>query len=435
MNQTVPGAFSGLGRKHALVLGISYLGWVFDIMDMFLLVLVKDSAMRDLLGPAASGESVKEYAAYAVSLTLVGWSLGGLIFGVITDKWGRTRTMALTIVIYSVFTGLCGFAQTAQQLLILRFIAALGIGGEWAAGASIIAEVFPARSRAWGAGILQSASAIGFMAAIVLERAVGGSQNWRHAFIAGAIPAVLAVLVRMGMSEPEAWVAAKSKAAEKAGALRELFSDPELRRRMLAATGLALFGIAAYWCTNFEANNSLVNLLKGKGLNPSSAEFKNLKTQGLLIMTVGNLAGFIGYIPIAEKTGRKWAFAIFHLGSLISMPIAFLYSSDYYTWLALFFIAGAFTSGIYTGYTITFPELFPTRVRATGAGFCYNVSRVVAAKGPPVMAQVQAFLIGSYAVSDARAVALAGALMAGLYFCAALFIPMLPETRGIQLEA
>ena len=432
MTTHASGTLSGLSRTHLLVLLISFLGWVFDIMDMFLLVLVKDTAMRSLLGPDAPAQDVKNCAAWAVSLTLIGWSLGGLIFGVVTDKWGRTRTMALTIVIYSVFTGLCGLAQTWQQFLVLRFIAALGIGGEWGAGASIIAEVFPTRSRAWGAGILQSASGMGFFAAILLERAVSG--NWRYAFIAGAVPAVLAVVVRMGLTEPETWIAAQEKNAEKAGSLTELFANPELRRRVIAATGLALFGIAAYWCTNFEATNSLVNLLKQSGLNPATAEFKNLKTIGLSIMTLGNIAGFIGYIPLTEKVGRKWAFAIFHLGSLISMPVAFLCSSNYSTWLVLFFIAGAMTSGIYSGYTITFPELFPTRVRATGAGFCYNVSRVVAAPGPAAMAVLQGILITSYSVLEARAVAIAGALMAGLYVFAMLFIPLLPETRGIDLK-
>src|ERR1043165_1469345 len=176
MNSATPGTFSGLGRKHALVLAISYLGWVFDIMDMYLLILVRDDAMRELLGPTASAQDVKDYAGYAVSLTLVGWSLGGLFFGVITDKIGRTKAMSLTIIVYSVFTGLCGLSQTWWQLLILRFIAALGIGGEWGAGASIIAEVFPTRSRAWGAGILQSASGTGFLLAILLERIVGGRR-------------------------------------------------------------------------------------------------------------------------------------------------------------------------------------------------------------------------------------------------------------------
>jgi MFS family permease len=435
MNSATPGTFSGLGRKHALVLAISYLGWVFDIMDMYLLILVRDDAMRELLGPTASAQDVKDYAGYAVSLTLVGWSLGGLFFGVITDKIGRTKAMSLTIIVYSVFTGLCGLSQTWWQLLILRFIAALGIGGEWGAGASIIAEVFPTRSRAWGAGILQSASGTGFLLAILLERIVGGSAHWRTAFIVGAVPAVVAVLVRLSMTESDAWKASKAKEAAKVGSVKELFAIPTLRRRVLAATGLALFGIAAYWSTSFEAQFSLIGLLKSMKLDPASDEFKNMKTLGLVVMTLGNITGFIGYIPLAERIGRKWAFAVFHLGSLISMPVAFLCSDTYATWLTLFFIAGAFTSGIYSGYTITFPELFPTRVRATGAGFCYNVSRVIAAPGPSAMQKLQGYLAHSHAVSEARTVPVAGAIMAGLYFVAAFFIPLLPETKGVSIDS
>lgn len=275
MNPVTPGTFSGLGRKHALVLLISYLGWVFDIMDMFLLVLVKDAAMRELLGPDAPAQQVRDYAQYAIVLTLIGWSLGGLVFGVITDKIGRTKAMALTIILYSVFTGLCGLSQTWWQLLLLRFIAALGIGGEWGAGASIIAEVFPTRSRAWGAGILQSASGTGFLLAILLERVVGGSSHWRMAFMLGSIPAVVAVLVRLSMSESAAWAASKQKEAAKAGSLKELFASAKLRHRIFAATGLALFGIAAYWSTNFEANNSLVALLKSLNFD---AEARNSRT-------------------------------------------------------------------------------------------------------------------------------------------------------------
>ncbi len=139
--------------------------------------------------------------------------MGGLLFGMIADRWGRTRTMALTILIYSVFTGLTGFSQTPTQLLILRFIAALGIGGEWGAGASMIAEVFPKASRALAAGILQSAAGTGFFAAILLDYLVGG--NWRYAFFGGAIPAFLALIVRLGLHEPEVWVAAKAKVGAK----------------------------------------------------------------------------------------------------------------------------------------------------------------------------------------------------------------------------
>ena len=132
-----------LTSSQLFILFVAYLGWVFDLMDVFLMVLVKDRAMAELLGPGASQKAIGVWGGWALGITLVGWSAGGLLFGMVADRWGRTRTMALTILIYSVFTGLTGLAQTPMQLLSLRFIAALGIGGEWGAGASMIAEVFP----------------------------------------------------------------------------------------------------------------------------------------------------------------------------------------------------------------------------------------------------------------------------------------------------
>ena len=167
--------------------------------------------MAELLGPGATPTAIGVWGGWALGITLVGWSAGGLLFGMVADRWGRTRTMALTILIYSLFTGLTGLAQTPAQLLVLRFIAALGIGGEWGAGASMIAEVFPKTSRAVAAGILQSASGTGFFAAILLEYLVGG--NWRYAFFGGALPAALALVVRLGLQEPEAWVQAKARAS------------------------------------------------------------------------------------------------------------------------------------------------------------------------------------------------------------------------------
>lgn len=424
------GLFAGLSRKHALVLLIAYLGWVFDLMDVFLLVLVKDSAMKELLG-ANSKLGIAEAGGIALGITLIGWSLGGLIFGVVADRWGRTRTMALTILLYSIFTGACGFAQTFEQFLALRFLASLGIGGEWGAGASLIAEVFPRSSRSVAAGILQSASGTGFFVAIFVFWLLG--DNWRYVFFAGAVPAFLALLVRMGLSEPEAWVAAKEKSAasteKKFGSLAELFSNPVLRRRVLCGTGVALIGIFAYWGTNFWAKEALVDILKK--LNTPKEKMANYITFGLAVMNVGNICGFLTYIPLTERVGRRWAFVWFHLGAVLSMPAAFLFSDSYNSWLALFFIAGLFTSGIFSGYTIYFPELFPTRLRATGAGFCYNVGRVVAAPGPYLMG----YLIGYVGtLGFEKKIAVAGAIMSCFYLLVFPLIPLLPETKGARLD-
>jgi MFS family permease len=417
-------------RSQLFVLAIAYLGWVFDLMDVFLMVLVRDRAMSELLGPGASAASIGLWGGWALAITLIGWSVGGLIFGMVADRWGRTRTMALTILIYSIFTGLCGLAETPMQLIVLRFIAALGIGGEWGAGASLIAEVFPKTSRAVAAGILQSASATGFFAAILLEYLVGG--NWRYAFFGGALPAFLALVVRLGLAEPATWTAAKARASDSAkrlGSIGAVFAEPELRRRVLLATALAVIGIFAYWGTNFWVNARFGELLRAQGLD-AAAVTRGVR-RGLIVLNLGNLAGFLLFIPLTNHVGRRLAFAVFHLGALVSMPVAYVYSSNYNLGLVLFFFAGLFTSGIYSGYTIYFPELFPTRVRATGASFCYNVGRVVAAPGPIIMGWLTGALAGW--APPGQTIAYAGALMAGVYALAFVVIPYLPETKSAEL--
>jgi MFS family permease len=421
-------------NSRGFVLFVAYLGWVFDLMDVFLMVLVKDRAMAELLGAGASPGDIAVWGGYALGITLIGWSAGGLLFGMVADRWGRMRTMALTILIYSLFTGATGLAQTPGQLLVLRFIAALGIGGEWGAGASMIAEVFPKASRAWAAGILQSASGAGFFAAILLEYLVGG--NWRYAFFAGALPALLALVVRLGLHEPEVWVSATAARATsgaaslRTGSLGAIFVDPILRRRLLLATTLAVIGIFGYWGTNFWVNSRFTELLRAQGVVP--AAIGPGVRRALIVLNIGNMVGFLSFIPLTNAVGRRLAFLIFHVGSVVSMPVAYLFSSDYTTGLVLFFFAGLFTSGIYSGYTIYFPELFPTRVRATGAGFCYNVGRVVAAPGPVLMG----WLTGAVQAwaPPGQQIAYAGAMMGCVYALAFLVIPFLPETNGVELQ-
>jgi MFS family permease len=423
---------SKISKHQWIVLIVAYLGWVFDLMDVFLMVLVRDRAMTELLGPGASPQDIGVWGGWALGITLIGWAAGGLIFGIVADRWGRARTMALTILIYAVFTGACGFAQTPMQLILLRFIASLGIGGEWGAGASMIAEVFPKASRAVAAGVLQSAAATGFFAAILLEYLVGG--NWRYAFFGGAVPAVLALVVRLSLREPETWVAVKGRAAglgARVGSLAVLFGDPELRRRVLLGTALAVVGIFAYWGTNFWVNARFTELLRATGADPTA--IAPGVRRALIVLNLGNLAGFLLYIPLTNRVGRKVAFAVFHVGALVAMPLAYLGSTTYELGLFLFFFAGLFTSGIYSGYTIYFPELFPTHVRATGASFCYNVGRVVSAPGPVIMGWLTGALVTM--VPAGQQVAYAGAIMGCVYALGLLVIPFLPETRGVDIQA
>lgn len=424
------GLLAGLTPRHAVILLIAWLGWVFDVMDVFLLVLVKNAAFKDLLY-TNDEQVVDRFGAWALAVTLVGWSLGGLLFGVVADRWGRSRTMSVTILVYSAFTGLAGFSRTWEEFLALRFLAALGIGGEWGTGASMIAEVFPHRSRAAAAGILQAAAGAGFFAATFLNMAVQqlveGPGAWRYAFFVAAAPAFLALVVRVWLREPAAWEAARARAhtgvRERLGSLAALFEDPELRRRALLGVGLGVVGIFAYWGTTFWAPESLAELLQRHGVTGKAADA--LKFKGILVMNVGVTLGFLAFIPLTEWLGRRAAFFIFYLGSLVCFPAAFLFSETYAQWMVWFSIAALFASGNFSGFTIYFPELFPTRLRATGASFCYNVGRVAAAPGPVLRSTLFA-LFGSGAN--------AGAVLGCVYALGFLFIPFLPETKGIRLE-
>jgi hypothetical protein len=253
-------------------------------------------------------------------------------------------------------------------------------------------------------------------------------EDWRYAFFAGAAPALLSLMVRLLIREPEAWVAARERArsilTERMGSLRSLFADPELRRRTLLGSGIAVLGICAYWSTTFWFPDSLNPLLKAAGLEGADARRAYLRSS--LFLHVSSLVGFLIYIPITGRLGRVRTSILFHVGSLLFVPLAFLIPKDLTTWRLLWCPMQVFVSGVFSSYTIHFPEMFPTRLRATGASFCYNAGRVVAA--PLAFLKVGVFLplFGSGLV--------AAAAMGGLYGLALVLIPFLPETRGVALD-
>src|SRR5271169_2882702 len=195
----------GVSRYQLLVLLVAWLGWVFDSMDATIYNLVLTPALRELLGSRNTPENIGWYGGIILAIFLVGWAVGGILFGILADYLGRARTLVITILIYAVFTGLAGFAHSWWQLAIYRFLTALGIGGEWAAGAALVAEVWPEAKRARAAGVLQSAWAAGFLIAAVVNLLLR-EHGWRSLFVVGVAPAVVALFVRLWVKEPERWV-------------------------------------------------------------------------------------------------------------------------------------------------------------------------------------------------------------------------------------
>ena len=411
-----------------LVLFVAWLGWVFDSMDSTIYALVLQPALHELLhssgdGPVAA-DVIGWYGGIIFSIFLIGWAIGGVLFGVLADYFGRTKTLVFTILIYAVFTGLAALSHTWWQLALFRFLTALGIGGEWAAGAALVAEVWPESKRAKAAGILQSAWAGGFLLAAVISLLLR-DYGWRPMFVVGVAPALVALLVRLWVREPERWVKARAEERHAGEArpskLAELFA-PGLLRSTLAGSGLAFVAVFGLWgATNWTP--TLIRALPDlHGLGAS--ELTSRVSYATILLNVGALAGYFSFGPLADRAGRRRVFALMCLGSLVMLPLTFLTPRTYAQVLLLLPLLGFFNNGIFSGFAIYLPELYPTRIRATGAGFCFNIGRVLASVGP--------FVTG-YLVTVLGSFGLAASAVASIYLVGLLILPFAPETKGQPL--
>jgi len=418
----------GVTRYQWLVLLVAWLAWVFDSMDSTIYALVLQPALHDLLrapgGGPASPEAIGWYGGIIFSIFLVGWAIGGVLFGLVADHFGRTRALVLTILIYAICTGLAALSQTWWQLALFRFLTALGIGGEWAAGAALVAEVWPEDKRTKAAGWLQSAWAAGFFVAAILNLLLRNC-GWRPIFVVGVAPAMVALLVFRWVKEPECWVKARAGERQAGGArpskLTELFA-PGLRRGTLVGSGLAFVAVFGLWgATNWTP--TLIRALPDlKGLVPS--DLTSRVSYATMLLNVGSLAGYLCFGPLADRVGRRPVFALMCLGSLVLLPVTFLTPRTYGQVLLLLPLLGFFNNGIFSGFPIYLPELYPTRIRGTGAGFCFNIGRVLASAGP--------FLTG-YLVTVLGSFGRAASAVAAIYVVGLLILPFARETKGQPL--
>jgi len=418
----------GVTRYQWLVLFVAWLGWVFDSMDATIYAQVMHPALHDLLpgvgGGSASADIIGWYGGIIFSIFLIGWAVGGVAFGVVADNFGRTKTLVLTILIYAVFTGMAALSRTWWQLALFRFVTALGIGGEWAAGASLVAEVWPEEKRASAAGLLQSAWAAGFLMAALITLLLR-NHGWRPVFVVGIGPAIVALLVRLWVKEPERWISARA-AERQAGSRRflklaELFA-PGLARSTVVGSGLAFVAVFGLWgATNWTP--TLVRALPDLRELPPS-EVTSRVSYATMLLNVGATLGYLSFAPLADRLGRRPVFALMCAGSFLMLPITFLTPRSYVHVLLLLPLLGFFNNGIFSGFPIYLPELYPTRIRATGAGFCFNVGRLLASSGPYLTGYLVAALGGFGRAASAVAV---------IYLVGLLILPFAPETGGKRL--
>ncbi len=416
--------YHGLTRAQWLVLLVAFLGWVFDIMDTAIFNLAKGNMLPELLGAAryASPEG-KQIEGFLLTVFLIGWSAGGLFFGVLADRWGRTKTMVVTILIYTAFTGLHAACQSWEQLAVVRFITALGIGGEWAAGAALLAEVFPDKARAPAAGLLQSAAAVGPWLATFANGRIA-PEDWRILFLIGIIPALIVVVIRAGVEEPQRWKEAVAREPKTPPwePIRALFAHPTWRRHavvalLLGAVGIAGAGNVAYW---------LPNLVEGVSVGLSKTEIRDRVNLATQIFHIGTLLGVLAAPWLCERIGRRWAIFTFFAASPIAIWTATSAGGTYERLLWLAPLMSLFAIGVSGAFVLYFPELFPTRLRATGAGMAYNVGRILAAGVPLLTAKLMG---GAAGFSVEKGVAQTAIVLA----LGILVIPFAPETKGQPL--
>ena len=373
----------GLTRYQWTVFVAAWLGWGFDVFDALLFNFVAPICVPRLLGVPAGHPSVTTATGAITSLLLVGWATGGILFGWLTDRIGRSRTLLITMITYAAATAACALAPNIWVLAALRFVASLGIGGEWAAGASLVAEVFPPARRVAGGALLYTSAPIGILLAgwvnDVFTRQIGAvaanpDLAWRLVFLSGLVPAAIALWIRRAVREPQAWTNEQGPPPR----LAELFS-PAHRRATLGGLAMSVITLLTWW-----GMTTFLPFVMRHLAGPNAAAGALLVARANLAFTLGGIAGTVATIPIA-RIGRRRMFALYLAGAVVAIWTTF--GLDWSTGVrsALLFACGVTTFGIVGAFSFYFPELFPTRLRGTGSGFCFNTGRYLAAAGPFVV--------------------------------------------------
>lgn len=441
--------WSEMTRYHWFVFIVAGVGWLADCMDQQLFVLTRDDALKELLGQS----DVRQEGAYTTAIFLIGWALGGLIFGVMGDRIGRVKTMLITIAMYSVFTGISILATGFWDYSFYRFLTGLGVGGEFAVGVALVAEVMPDRARPYTLGMLQAFSAVGNCTAALVYIALGmlemrGSlkgleilglplTGWRIAFLFGTIPAIIALLVRRRLKEPARWAEAKD---QKRGSYQELFGTPRWRYHALVGLGIGFAAVVGLWGIGFFgvqlAKNVIEENLRAEGLAGTELAGRVKIWGGIysFFLNLGAAFGMLYFGYLAQRLNRRMAFLLSFLAAMVTTAATFwsFSSSSMIFWLTP--LMGFGLLSLFAVLAIYFPELFPTRLRSTGTSFCYNVGRFVAAAGPFLFGfLIKSIFSESAGYSKVDGLRYAGVVMCSIFLIGIAMLPFAPETKGKPL--
>ena len=452
--------YTELTRYHWFVLIVAALGWLFDTMDQQLFNLARKPAIEQLLhvvpGDKSMAGTVDKAAGYTTMIFMIGWGIGGLIFGVVGDRIGRAKTMMITILLYAAFTGLSALSVGVWDFAAYRFLTGLGVGGEFAVGVALVAETMTDRARPFALGMLQALSAVGNMMAAVISIYLGHLQNagtidsaWRAMFVIGVLPALLVVPIFLWLKEPEKWKEAVAKrqahrdqgasaVGPRPGSFAELFGNPRWRKNTIVGMLLAFSGVVGLWGIGFFSPDLMRSVFRkayeAQGLPEKLIAGKITLMVGIafLLQNFGAFLGVYSFSVVTHKIGRKPAFAIAFVLAMVSTAFTFWFMGRLFGFYDVFFlvtIMGFCQLALFGGYAIYLPELFPTRLRSTGTSFCYNVGRLVAAAGPLTLGHLSSDVFGGYN----EPMRYAGVAMCSVFLIGLFALPFAPETRGQPL--
>jgi MFS family permease len=404
-----------ISRYQWLILFGTLLGWGLDGFDGNLYSLVVGPAVTELLrnGGIANPTpaQIGFYGGLNVTVYLVGWGLGALVFGVLADYFGRMRVLTISILMYSVFTGLSALSQEWWQLGVFRFLTGLGSGVEWPIGAALIAETWTNRHRARAGGVMMSGFALGFFLAAAVYGLVGGF-GWRAVFAIGILPALVVVFIRRYLPEPDAFVAIRERrralkekdpsqlSPEEQHFNRFIFVQlctPPLLKHTLIGIIISMGGLFAFWSVTTWAPQIVRDLMAAQGVTGNAAI--PYVTASNLALNFGGLIGYVSWGFIADRVGRRGAILISFLATLIATWLLFPFQTTFLAYMLLLPVVGFGIFGFFSGSAVYFPELFPSHVRATACSLCNNIGRLITAPGPFVAGLLVASFGGSFGLA------------------------------------
>jgi MFS family permease len=439
----------GLSRYHWFVFTVASAAWFFDCLDQRLFSLARIPALQLLMQGSSVGE-IQAAGKQVTAIFLVGWGIGGLIFGAMGDRYGRARMLTFTVLLYSLCTGLTFFSRTWWDFALFRFLTGMGVGGVFGLAVALIAETVPDNSRTGALGTLQVLSTVGNISAGLMKMlidnlesggAIAKGAGWRWMFLVGALPALLVILIRKYLREPEPWLKLKAAGRLPTGGIfapyAGILKERRWRKNLVIGSIIASTGVVALWAIGEYAVDLQRNVFKTWYLNNGvsadlvGAKVNNAITLAYLLSMLGAALGMALFTKMAGALGRRPAFAIGFSAALVVTLLVYWKMDSPMDGLWMTTLMTGCQLAVFAGFAIYLPELFPSRLRSTGTSFCYNLGRFAAAGGSFFSATLATKAYGHY--GSPLMERYSAMTMCAIFLVGILVLPFATETKGKPL--